>query len=401
MSVEQPPLKSGVSHSDAMVSDLRVTLRGFAAAPWFAVTVAATLALGIGAATAVFSVVYAVLWRPLPFAQVDRVLMLGEFSAASESRLVAPLTFDDWRTRQTAFSEIAAFRYWETVNLEDQMADPEPVTLTTGTDNLFRALGVTPIVGRTYREEQNPNGGSEAVLSYVLWQRRYRGDPTVVGRVISIRGTATMIVGIMPPLPRTVATGWGGVWTCLYRYNIAQQRATGYRSRYLNVVGRLAPEVSIEQATTRMRALQRQLWTESTSVAVGFDVWLTPLADVALRGVRVPMLVVSAAVFASRGRPQRGHRHSGGRHDRDDGIGNRRTARVRDRPGQHTVVCAAAGTAITVVMPASAATRDRRSIRRVAPPLLVSGNGSAFTRSRTAGSQRTPRPGCRRPAPTG
>jgi hypothetical protein len=141
MSVEQPPLKSGVSHSDAMVSDLRVTLRGFAAAPWFAVTVAATLALGIGAATAVFSVVYAVLWRPLPFAQVDRVLMLGEFSAASESRLVAPVTFDDWRTRQTAFSEIAAFRYWETVNLEDQMADPEPVTLTTGTDNLFRALG--------------------------------------------------------------------------------------------------------------------------------------------------------------------------------------------------------------------------------------------------------------------
>jgi putative ABC transport system permease protein len=281
-----------------MLTDLRVTLRGLLAAPWFALTVVGTLALGIGASTAVFSVAYTMLWRPLPFADAGRVLMLAEFSAASESRLVAPVTFDDWRTRQTAFNEIAAFRYWETVNLEDQVADPEPVTLTTGTDNLFRALGVTPLIGRAYTEEQNPNGGSEAVLSYELWQRRYRGDPAVLGRVIRIRGTATTVVGVMPPLPRTVATGWGDVWTCLYRYNIAQQRATGYRARYLSVVGRLAPDVSVEQATTRMRALQRQLWTEPTSVAEGFDVWLTPLVDVALGGVRLPMLVVVVAAIA-------------------------------------------------------------------------------------------------------
>jgi putative ABC transport system permease protein len=191
-----------------MLSDLRVTLRGLAARPSFTAMVVVTLALGLGAATAVFSVIDAVLLRPLPFAAAERVLVVGEFSAASDSRLVAPVTFDDWRTRQTAFEEMAAFRFWETVNLEDNTSDPEPVTLTTGTDNLFRALGVAPLIGRTYLEEQSPQGGSEAVLSYELWQRRYHGEPNVLGHVIRIRGTATTIVGVMPRLPNTVTTGW-------------------------------------------------------------------------------------------------------------------------------------------------------------------------------------------------
>jgi putative ABC transport system permease protein len=281
-----------------MWSDLRVTLRALAAKPGFAGIVVVTLALGLGAAITVFSVVNTVWLRPLPFDSPSRILLLGEVSPSSDARFVAPVTFDDWRARQQAFEEIAAFRYWETVNLEDTSADPESITLTTGTDNLFRALGVSPLIGRTYREEQNPQGGSEAVISYELWRRRYHGDPSVIGRPIRIRGTATTIVGVMPPLPRAVSVGWGDVWTCLYRYNIQQQRATGYRSRYLTVVGRLAPGVSREQATTRMEALQRQLWTEPTSVAEGFDVRLQPITDVLMGGVRLPLLVVSGAVVA-------------------------------------------------------------------------------------------------------
>jgi hypothetical protein len=97
------------------------------------------------------------------------------------------------------------------------------VTLTTGTENLFRALGVRPALGRMYREEQSPQGGSEAVISDELWGRRYRRDPNVLGRVVRIRGTPTTIVGVMPPLPVSVATGWGDVWTCMVG-DVRQQR---------------------------------------------------------------------------------------------------------------------------------------------------------------------------------
>jgi hypothetical protein len=107
-----------------MLADLRTTIRSLKSHPGFALVVILTLALGLGAGTAVFSVANAVLLRPLPFAEVDRVVMLGEVSRASDAWLVAPVTFDDWRTRQRPFAEIAAFRYWETVNLEDATGDP-------------------------------------------------------------------------------------------------------------------------------------------------------------------------------------------------------------------------------------------------------------------------------------
>ena len=209
-----------------MWSDLRITARALIGKPGFASVVVLTLALGLGACSAVFAVVYAVLLHPLPFADPDRVVVLGEFSLSSDTRLVSPVTFDDWKTRHNTFEEIAAFRYWETVNLEDAASEPEPITLATGSGNLFRALGIAPLIGRTYREEQNPQGGSEAVLSHEIWQRRYGSDPDVLGRVIRIRGTPTTIVGVMPPMPRALSIGWGDVWTCLYRYDIQQQRAT-------------------------------------------------------------------------------------------------------------------------------------------------------------------------------
>jgi predicted permease len=279
-----------------MLSDFRATIRGLLARPGFALIVVLTLALGLGASAAAFSVIHAVLLRPLPFADPDRIVVLGEFSPSSDTRFVSPVTFDDWKTRNQAFEELAAFRYWETVNLEDTAGEPEAITMATGTENLFRALGIAPRLGRTYREEQRRQGGGEAVISHELWRRRYGSDPGVLGRVIRIRGTPTTIVGVMPPIPVALSIGWGDVWTCLYRYDIQQQRATSYRSRYLTVIGRLAPGVTIEQATTRMEALQRQLWTEPTSVADGFDVRVQPLADVLTGGVRLPLFVVGGAV---------------------------------------------------------------------------------------------------------
>lgn len=279
-----------------VLSDLRVTLRALAAKPGFACVVVLTLALGLGASSAVFSVIHAVLLRPLPFAHADRVVVLGELAPSSDTRFVSPVTFDDWKTRNQAFEEIAAFRYWETVNLEDTLTEPESITLVTASENFVRVLGIAPLLGRTYREEQSARGGSEAVISHELWRRRYNSDPTAVGRVIRIRGTATTIVGVMPPVSSAMSIGWGDVWTCLYLYNIQEQRATSYRSRYLTVLGRLAPDVSLARATIRMKALQRQLWTEPSSVAEGYEVGLEPLPDVLTGSVRLPLMVVGGAV---------------------------------------------------------------------------------------------------------
>jgi putative ABC transport system permease protein len=275
--------------------DLRHAWRSILARPGFSIVVVLTLALAIGANTAMFSVVQAVLLNPPPFRDPDRIIMLGERSASIDTEFVSPITYDDWKMRNEAFEGLAAFRYWETVNLEDA-GEPESVNLVTATANFFSVLGVQPLLGQTYRDEQSKAGGSEAVISHELWTRRYHRDPMILGKTIRVRGATTTIVGVLPASSLTLSLGWGDVWTCLYRYNVQEQRATSYRARYLGVVGRLKPGVSLAQARARMGTLQRQLAQESTSVAVGYEVRLTPVMDSLSGRARLSVTVLAGAV---------------------------------------------------------------------------------------------------------
>jgi putative ABC transport system permease protein len=196
---------------ETILTDLRQATRALASHPGFVTTVVLTLGLAIGANTAMFSALEAVLLRPLPFERPDRIVVLGEHSPSIETDFVSPVTFADWLDRASAFDSLAAFRYWQTVNLEDASGDPEPIDLVTGTANLFEVLGIRPLLGRIYKEEQSAIGGSEAVLSYEFWQRRYHGDRGILGRTIRIRGTVTTVVGVMPPVDLGLALGWGDV----------------------------------------------------------------------------------------------------------------------------------------------------------------------------------------------
>jgi len=276
--------------------DLRHAWRVLLARPGFSLVVVLTLALAIGANTAMFGVLQAVLFNPLPFREPDRIVALGERSPSIETEFVSPITYDDWKTRNDAFEDLAAFRYWETVNLEDTIGEPESINLVTASANFFSVLGVSPQLGRTYVEEQNKNGGSEAVISDQLWTRRYHRDPSVLGKAIRVRGATATIVGVLPRTSLNLSLGWGDAWTCLYRYNIQEQRATSYRSRYLSIVARLKPGLSIGQARVRMETLQRQLAREETSVAAGFEVRLKPVTEVLSGGIRLSMFVLGAAV---------------------------------------------------------------------------------------------------------
>ncbi|HEY7700528.1 MAG TPA: ABC transporter permease, partial [Vicinamibacteria bacterium] len=261
----------------------------------FAGVVVLTLGLGLGVNTAFFSVVQAVLLRPLPFSEPERIVILGENTPSLETDFVSPVTFADWTEHNEVFEELAAHRHWQNVNFEDGASEPEPIDLVTSSANFFRVMGVEPILGRTFVEEQSPNGGSEAVLSHEFWQRRYGGDASVLGKTVRIRGKAVTVVGVMPPISANLALGWGDVWTCWYRYDLAQQRATSYRARYLTVEGRLRPGISLERARGSMTALQHRLWKESTSVANGYEVRLESLPEVFLGRERRGLSYMSGA----------------------------------------------------------------------------------------------------------
>jgi MacB-like periplasmic core domain len=236
---DEAHLRSRSPWTSGWVKDFRYALRQLPRSPGFSVAVILTLGLGIGANTALFGVIQAVLLRPLPFNEADRIVILGEFTPAVDTQFVSPVTFADWSDRQEVFQQLAAHRHWQNVNLEDDFGEPEPIDLVTPTANFFEVMGVRPFVGRFFKEEQNPRGGSEAVLNYDFWQRRYGGRRDILGKAIRIRGTLATVVGIMPPASANLALGWGDVWTCLYRYNLEEQRATSYQARYLTVIGRL------------------------------------------------------------------------------------------------------------------------------------------------------------------
>jgi putative ABC transport system permease protein len=271
------------------------TLRNLLARPGFTAVVVLTLALGIGANSALFSVVHAVLLSPLPFRDPKRIAILSEHSRTMDTGLVSPITFEDWNLRNEVFSELAAFRHWENRTIEFAGGQPEPILQVTASSNYFRVLGFQTLFGRTHGEE-NTGGANEAVLSYELWQRRFGSSRDVIGRTIRIAGAPFVVVGVMPPGPRDLSIGWGDVWTPIHWYNMQQNRATGYRARYLRVLGRLKPGVSMAQAQSGMDTLQLQLEREATSVAAGYSVKVVSLDEALVGRFRTTLLVLLGAV---------------------------------------------------------------------------------------------------------
>jgi putative ABC transport system permease protein len=261
-----------------LLQDSRFAVRQFRRNPGFTLITVLTLALGLGANTTIYSAAHAVLLDPLPFHQPDRVVILTENRPGMETDLVSPITFDDWSTRSELFEELAAFRFWENRSLRVNASEPEPVNHVTTTENYFAAIGVTPLLGRTYGQFES-TGVNEAVLSFELWRKRFAGDPGTLGRLIRINETPFTVVGVLPPLPREVTAGIGDVWTPLRMYDVAVRRANSFRARYLRVVGRLKPGIAVAQAQERMSLLQEQLALETTSVARGYSVGVESLHD--------------------------------------------------------------------------------------------------------------------------
>src|SRR5919199_3498700 len=185
---------------DTLLQDLRYSMRMLAKSPGFAALTTVCLALGIGVNSTIFSVVDTIAIRPLPFREPGELVALHGTQKANgiETAGVSYLDLQEWRARTHAFSEMAAVS-GRSLTLSDG-AEPERFNGATITWNLFPMLGVNPIVGRQFRADEDAPGGARVVLlSHGVWQRRYAGDRSVVGRSITVNGNPHTVVGVMPP----------------------------------------------------------------------------------------------------------------------------------------------------------------------------------------------------------
>src|SRR4051812_23159115 len=182
-----------------MMHDFRFAVRQLRKSPGFTFIAVLTLALGIGANSAIFSVINAVLLQPLPYPNADRIMYLNEFSNGTNTSIAFP-DYLDWRRDNTVFEQLAISRR-ESRNLSGISGyQPERVGAAFVTANFFKVIGLSPELGRTFTDDEDKLGGPAlAVISDRLWQRVFQRDPSVLGRSVSFHNQLYTVIGVMPP----------------------------------------------------------------------------------------------------------------------------------------------------------------------------------------------------------
>src|SRR5215213_8222196 len=228
---------------ETFMQDVRYGVRVLAKNKGFTAVAVLTLALGIGANTAIFSVVNDLLLRPLPYSDAERVVMLWEVTPSGRHmNTTSRANFREWRAQGSSFESMAAFSD-QRLNLTGS-GEPEEVAVQFATPDLFKVLGVEPLHGRVLVEDDGNQGTAGVVLSYGFWKRRFGGDPGLVGKSITLNGEPFDVVGVMPPsfhwhIKQRSGTGKAAeVWGVLPMPPAGTQ-GSNERGRYLSVVGRL------------------------------------------------------------------------------------------------------------------------------------------------------------------
>jgi putative ABC transport system permease protein len=258
-----------------------------------------TLALGIGANTAIFSVVNELLLRPLGYRDAERIVMLWEVSPEGRHQnTTSRANFRAWRAQNTSFAQVAAFSD-QRLNLTGD-GEPEELSVQFATPELFKVLGVDPLLGRTFlADDDRPDNTPVAVLSYALWQRRFGGQPNVVGQAITLGGEKFSIIGVMPSgfqfhIKNRSGTGRPAeLWTIL---PMPLGAGANERGRFLSVVGRLKDGVSTEQAGAELRTIEARLSDEVPQFNKNYSTEVLPLREQFFGNVRRPLWLMLGAV---------------------------------------------------------------------------------------------------------
>ena len=275
---------------EGVVRDVRFAIRLLRKSPAFALTAVGVLALGIGATTAIFSVVNAVLLRPLPFAEPDRLVMVWERQPFGRSNVIQTQNFLDWRARNRSFAEISAI-YGISMNLA---GDGEPVQIPGMriTAGFFEILRVAPFLGRTIAASDDvPGAPRVAVLSYGLWQRRFGGRLDVLGRKIDLEGAPTEVIGVMPEgfaYPTTRAD--------LYAPMRLDPATAARDGRNYQSVARLKPGVTLAESQLDMDAIAAQTARDRPQMNTNWSALVVPLTEQTVGSSRDTLIVLLGAV---------------------------------------------------------------------------------------------------------
>src|SRR5262245_56830340 len=300
--VSQEPFVLGNNRRTKMITDLwqdlRYGARMLLKQPGFTLIATLTLALGIGANTAIFSVVDAVLLRPLPFREAGQLMMLGTVDAREGDglRSVSYPNFVDWRAQSGSFERLAAFRV-RSFALTGSGA-PERLNGVVASAELFALLGVSPSLGRSVRAEEDNAGASVVILSHGLWRRRFNSDPQVIGRNITLDGRSLTVVGVAPAgFQFPIEAEPADLWTTIANDATGADPMTAQRGLgYLSVIGRLKPGVSGAQAQAEMDGIARRLERQYPDKNAHQGARLAPAYEHLVGDVRRPLLIIFGAV---------------------------------------------------------------------------------------------------------
>jgi predicted permease len=296
---EQTRAAWGWGWLEQLVRDVKYGTRTLLRSPEFAIVSVLVMALGIGATTSLFTMVRAVLLRPLPFRDSGNLVMLYEHFRQNKGgdgfNAVAPGDYRDWRSQTHGFEEMAAMRGYGGILSGVHSELPEIAQSAGGSANLFSLLAVAPAFGRTFTEaEDQPKGEPVVLLTWSLFQRRFGGDPSIIGKQIHLDTIPTTVIGVLPSwftYPDARIQYW-----MPYAQTFSESDYGIHDGHQSEVVARLKPDVSLVAATHEVSAVQYRIHLANASKPVAEDVWSRPMIDDLVRGVRTQLLVLLWAV---------------------------------------------------------------------------------------------------------
>lgn len=276
----------------ALWLDIRYALRTFRQSPGFVAVAVLALALGIGANSAIFSVLNAVLLRPLPYPHPDRLVMIWEDwqrRGGPREEFTNPANLADWREQAQSFEAMYGFTGSSVTLLSE--GEPERILGAQVTPGLFATLGAEPFLGRAFsEEEERPGGPRVIVLTHGLWQRRFGSDAGIIGKPLLMSGTPFTVVGVMPAGVRLPVMSQAEFFVPL------QAGRTGRGNSFLRVVGRLRPGATLTQARAEMSTIAARLAQQFPEANAEIGAYVAGLQEQLAGGTRTPLLILAGAV---------------------------------------------------------------------------------------------------------
>ena len=273
-----------------LLTDARYAVRQLIKTPGFTVVAVLTLAFGIGASSAIFSVVNTVMLKPLPYPEAERIVRVFEVVPQYGRFAVAPASFLDWRQQNTVFERIAAYAPGTDTFVGQE--GPERIPLAAVSWDTFELLGTAPALGRSFREDEGlPDRNAVIVISHGMWQRRFGSDPGVLGQTISLSGSPVTVLGVMPPdfyFPNREIEFWRPI-----AFNPADATRGGH---YLAVIARLKPGVSTEQADAEMKTIAERLALQYPDSSANESAETIALQELIVGPIRPLLFTLLAAV---------------------------------------------------------------------------------------------------------